>query len=86
MTRLPACCVASAMRPCAFALQLVRDGEVDGCLSAGNTGALMVLARSVLGTLDGVRRPAIMAPCQCPASFAMCWIWAPMSIARRAAV
>ncbi|PBK04372.1 phosphate acyltransferase [Pseudomonas abyssi] len=43
------------------ALQLVRDAEVDGCLSAGNTGALMVLARSVLGTLDGVRRPAIMA-------------------------
>ncbi len=43
------------------ALELVRDGLVDGCLSAGNTGALMVLARAVLGTLDGIRRPAIMA-------------------------
>lgn len=43
------------------ALELVRDGLVDGCLSAGNTGALMVLARSVLGTLEGIRRPAIMA-------------------------
>lgn len=43
------------------ALQQVRDGLADGCLSAGNTGALMVLARSVLGMLDGVQRPAIMA-------------------------
>ncbi|MAD27421.1 MULTISPECIES: phosphate acyltransferase PlsX [Halopseudomonas] len=43
------------------ALELVRDGQVDGCLSAGNTGALMVLARAVLGTLEGIRRPAIMA-------------------------
>lgn len=48
----------SSMR---VALELVRDGLVDGCLSAGNTGALMVLARAVLGTLDGIRRPAIMA-------------------------
>lgn len=43
------------------ALELVRDGQADGCLSAGNTGALMVLARSVLGMLEGVQRPAIMA-------------------------
>lgn len=44
-----------------IALQLVHDGNADGCLSAGNTGALMVLARSILGMLDGVQRPAIMA-------------------------
>jgi len=44
-----------------IALQLVRDGKADGCLSAGNTGALMVIARSVLGMLEGVQRPAIMA-------------------------
>ena len=43
------------------ALELVRDGRADGCLSAGNTGALMVLARSVVGMLEGVQRPAIMA-------------------------
>ncbi len=44
-----------------LAIEQVRDGLADGCLSAGNTGALMVLARSILGTLEGVERPAIMA-------------------------
>ncbi|SDU00486.1 phosphate:acyl-[acyl carrier protein] acyltransferase [Halopseudomonas salegens] len=43
------------------ALELVRDGQAAGCLSAGNTGALMVLSRSILGTLPGVDRPAFMA-------------------------
>lgn len=43
------------------AIQQVRDGHADGCLSAGNTGALMVLSRSLLGTLEGIERPAIMA-------------------------
>lgn len=43
------------------AIEQVRDGAAQGCLSAGNTGALMVLARAVLGTLEGVERPAIMA-------------------------
>lgn len=43
------------------ALEQVRDGVVDGCLSAGNTGALMVLAKNLLGTVEGVQRPAIMA-------------------------
>lgn len=44
-----------------LAIEQVRDGCADGCLSAGNTGALMVLARAILGTLDGIERPAIMA-------------------------
>lgn len=43
------------------AIELVRDRQAAGCLSAGNTGALMVLARSVLGTLPGIDRPAFMA-------------------------
>ena len=43
------------------AIELVRDGQADGCLSAGNTGALMVLSRAILGTLPGVDRPAFMA-------------------------
>ncbi|MFO7703938.1 MAG: phosphate acyltransferase PlsX [Halopseudomonas sp.] len=43
------------------AIELVRDGHADGCLSAGNTGALMVLSRALLGTLAGIERPAIMA-------------------------
>lgn len=43
------------------AIEQVRDGHADGCLSAGNTGALMVLSRALLGTLPGIERPAIMA-------------------------
>lgn len=43
------------------ALEQVRDGAADGCLSAGNTGALMVLAKNLLGTVEGLQRPAIMA-------------------------
>ena len=43
------------------AIELVRDGQADGCLSAGNTGALMVLAKALLGTVEGIQRPAIMA-------------------------
>ncbi|WP_150303946.1 phosphate acyltransferase PlsX [Pseudomonas saliphila] len=43
------------------AIEQVRDGAAHGCLSGGNTGALMVLAKSVLGTLEGIQRPAIMA-------------------------
>lgn len=43
------------------AIEQVRDGHADGCLSAGNTGALMVLAKALLGTVEGIQRPAIMA-------------------------
>lgn len=42
------------------ALQLVRNGQAQVCFSAGNTGALMALARHVLRTLPGIDRPAIM--------------------------
>ena len=41
------------------ALNLVRDGAADACVSAGNTGALMAIARFVLKTLPGIDRPAI---------------------------
>lgn len=49
----------SSMR---VAAMLVRDGEADACVSAGNTGALMAVSRYVLKTLDGIDRPAIAAP------------------------
>ncbi len=42
-----------------IALQLVKTGQADACVSAGNTGALMAIARFVLKTLDGIDRPAI---------------------------
>jgi glycerol-3-phosphate acyltransferase PlsX len=41
------------------AINLVKDGVADGCVSAGNTGALMAIARFVLKTLPGIDRPAI---------------------------
>jgi phosphate acyltransferase len=46
----------SSMR---VAIEQVRDGHADVALSAGNTGALMAIARYVLKTLDGIDRPAI---------------------------
>jgi glycerol-3-phosphate acyltransferase PlsX len=41
------------------AVQQVKDGVADVAVSAGNTGALMAIARYVLKTLDGIDRPAI---------------------------
>ena len=48
----------SSMR---VAIDMVKDGAVQACVSAGNTGALMATARFVLKTLPGVDRPAICA-------------------------
>ena len=42
-------------------LEAVRDGRADGCVSAGNTGALMALSRHVLRTTDCIDRPAIFS-------------------------
>lgn len=47
----------SSMR---VALQLVRDRQVQACVSAGNTGALMALAKHILHPLPHIERPAIM--------------------------
>lgn len=43
------------------AARLVREGRADGLISAGNTGAVMTVARFVLGTLPSVQRPALAA-------------------------
>ncbi len=43
------------------ALRLVRSGDADAVLSAGNTGALMAGALLYLGRLPGIRRPALLA-------------------------
>lgn len=42
------------------ALDLVKEGQAQAAVSAGNTGALMATARFVLKTLDGIDRPAII--------------------------
>ncbi len=47
----------SSMR---VAINLVKDGAAQACVSAGNTGALMATARFVLKTLPGIDRPAIL--------------------------
>lgn len=49
-----------------LAVQAVRDGEAQGIVSAGNTGALMALSKFLLRTLPGIDRPAIttMMPTQ----------------------
>lgn len=46
----------SSMR---MAIEAVKAGDADACVSAGNTGALMAISRYVLKTLDGIDRPAI---------------------------
>jgi glycerol-3-phosphate acyltransferase PlsX len=46
----------SSMR---VAINLVKDGVAQACVSAGNTGALMAISRFVLKTLPGIDRPAI---------------------------
>ncbi len=49
----------SSMR---VAIKQVKDGEAQAAVSAGNTGALMALARYLLKTVDGIDRPAIAYP------------------------
>jgi len=48
----------SSMR---VAINLVKEGMADGCVSAGNTGALMATARFVLKMIPGIERPAILS-------------------------
>ncbi len=42
-----------------LAIDAVKDGRASAAVSAGNTGALMALAKYVLKTLPGIERPAI---------------------------
>ena len=44
-----------------LAIDAVKRGEADAAVSAGNTGALMAMARFNLRTIEGVDRPAITA-------------------------
>ena len=48
----------SSMR---VAINMVKEGRAQACVSSGNTGALMVTARFVLKTLPGIDRPAILS-------------------------
>src|SRR3990170_259735 len=44
-----------------LALEAVKDGRADAAVSAGNTGALVAMAKFCLKTIPGVDRPAIAA-------------------------
>jgi glycerol-3-phosphate acyltransferase PlsX len=48
----------SSMR---VALDLVDKGDVQACVSAGNTGALIAMAHYVLKMLNGIERPALVS-------------------------
>ena len=43
------------------AIEAVKDGEADVCISAGNTGALMAMSKFCLRTMADIERPAIAA-------------------------
>lgn len=44
------------------AMEMVRSGEAQGCVSAGNTGAIVAGGVLVVGRLPGIDRPALGAP------------------------
>ena len=44
-----------------MAIAAVKDGRADAALSAGNTGALMAIAKLALRTMPGIDRPALAA-------------------------
>lgn len=43
-------------------IDILKNGEADIFVSAGNTGAVMATAKVLLGTIEGIERPAIAAP------------------------
>ena len=43
------------------AVELVQTGDVQACVSAGNTGALLMAGRHLLKNIPGIEKPAIMA-------------------------
>ena len=55
-------CARRRTRPCAWRSSRSRTAQAQAAVSAGNTGALMALARYLLKTLDGIDRPAIAYP------------------------
>ena len=48
----------SSMR---LAIDLVKEGRADACISSGNTGKIMATAKFVLKTLPGISRPALIS-------------------------
>ncbi len=76
----------SSLRVAINQVKVPDDGEAaaHACVSAGNTGALMAVARYVLKTVEGIDRPAIAAllPNAEGRASPRCSTSAPTSIAR----
>ncbi len=51
-----------------IAVNLVKQGEADACVSGGNTGALLMIGRHLLKTIPGIAKPAIVANIPFPVS------------------
>ncbi|KUK40346.1 MAG: phosphate acyltransferase [Synergistaceae bacterium] len=45
-----------------LAMEMVRSGEADGCISAGNTGAIVAGGILVIGRIAGIDRPGLGVP------------------------
>ncbi len=45
---------------CLQGLRLLKEGKIDAFVSAGNTGALVLGAKMILGNLPGILRPALI--------------------------
>ncbi len=54
------------------AVELLRMEEVDAMVSAGNTGALLMIGRHLLKTISGIQKPAIVA--RIPGSSKPCYL------------
>lgn len=57
-----------------LAVNMVKDGTVQACVSAGNTGALLLTGRHLLKTIPGITKPAIIASIPAPISGRRCYI------------
>jgi glycerol-3-phosphate acyltransferase PlsX len=55
----------------AVGFRLLKEHAVDAFVSAGNTGAVMAFALSILGRLPGIKRPAIASPLPTTKSLAL---------------
>ena len=44
-----------------LAVELLKNGDVEAMVSAGNTGALLMIGRHLLQTIRGIQKPAIVA-------------------------
>ena len=57
-----------------LAVSMVKDGTAHACVSAGNTGALLLTGRHLLKTIPGITKPAIIASIPAPISGRPCYI------------